>query len=142
MDIVDTARRSEMMARIGPRNTAPEMAVRRAAHRLGYRFRVHRKDLPGKPDVVFPRHRLAVFVHGCFWHRHLGCSNCTSPKTRQEFWSAKFSATVSRDARALAALHELRWRTLVIWECETERPDVLDRLLTAELNEEVAAKCA
>lgn len=142
MDIVDTARRSEIMARIGPRNTAPEMAVRRAAHRLGYRFRLHRKDLPGKPDVVFPRHRLAVFVHGCFWHRHPGCSNCTSPKTRPEFWSAKFSGTVARDARVLAALHEFRWRTLVIWECETERPDVLDRLLTAELNEEVAAQCA
>jgi DNA mismatch endonuclease (patch repair protein) len=142
VDIVDPARRSRMMARIGPRNTAPEMVVRRAAHRLGYRFRLYRRDLPGRPDVVFPRHRLAVFVHGCFWHRHPGCSNCTSPKTRPEFWSAKFRATVARDARAIAALRELGWRTLVIWECETEASGRVEGVLQARLSEEAVAKCA
>jgi DNA mismatch endonuclease (patch repair protein) len=118
-----------MMARIGPRDTAPEIAVRRVAHRLGYRFRLCRKALPGRPDIVFPRYQLAVFVHGCFWHRHEACANCTMPKTRQEFWSGKFLATVARDRRNLDALHALGWRTFIIWECETEEPGAVERLL-------------
>jgi DNA mismatch endonuclease (patch repair protein) len=132
-DIVDRQTRSEMMARIGPRDTVPELAVRRAAHRLGFRFRLHRKDLPGTPDLVFPRHCLAVFVHGCFWHRHEGCPNCTNPKTRPEFWASKFVGNVARDRRSILALECLGWRTLVVWECETEDPAFLDKLVADAL---------
>jgi DNA mismatch endonuclease, patch repair protein len=143
-DIVDRARRSEMMARIGPRNTAPEMVVRRIAHRLGYRFRLHRKDLPGRPDLVLPRHRLAVFVHGCFWHRHEACANCSMPKTRPAFWCAKFAATVARDRRHIEALHALGWRTLIVWECETEMQGLVEKILRRVLADggHNAARCA
>lgn len=129
VDVVDKAKRSQIMARIGPRNTAPEMAVRRAVHRLGYRFRLHRKDLPGCPDLVLPRHQLAVFVHGCFWHRHEACTNCSMPKTRIDFWATKFGATVARDRRNIETLHALGWRTLVVWECETEKKGLVEDIL-------------
>ena len=119
------------MARIGPRDTVPEMAVRSAAHRMGLRFRLHRKELPGRPDLVFARHRLAVFVHGCFWHRHAGCANCTMPKTRPEFWQQKFRGNVERDRRACEQLDRLGWRTLIIWECETEDTARLHSILFA-----------
>ncbi|MCM8731574.1 very short patch repair endonuclease [Hephaestia sp. GCM10023244] len=119
MDKISPERRSENMRRIGRKDTAPEMVVRRTAHSLGLRYRLHRKDLPGTPDLVFPRQRLAIFVHGCFWHRHTGCRNCTTPSTRQEFWIAKFAANVERDARSERELCELGWQVEVIWECET-----------------------
>ncbi|HUN99509.1 MAG TPA: DNA mismatch endonuclease Vsr [Bradyrhizobium sp.] len=133
MDTVDPKRRSEIMSRIGPRDTAPELAVRRVAHRLGLRFRLHRKDLPGRPDLVFPRYKLAVFVHGCFWHRHQGCQNCSTPKTRPEFWAAKFAATVARDGRAEQALATLGWAVLTVWECEAEDPQAIEMLLRKAL---------
>lgn len=123
------------MARIGPRNTAPELVVRRTAHRLGFRFRLHRNDLPGTPDLVFAGYRLAVYVHGCFWHRHEGCSNSTMPKTRPEFWISKFNSNVARDRRNLVAMDALGWRTLVIWECETEDPALLESLLVRSLSD-------
>ena len=119
VDIVDSKRRSEMMAGIKGRDTLPEITVRRTAHRLGLRFRLFRKDLPGCPDLVFPRHRLAVFVHGCFWHRHDGCQYAYLPKSRIGFWKEKFAGNVERDGRSEDALRELGWRVLVIWECET-----------------------
>lgn len=119
------------MSRIGPRDTLPELAVRRAAHRMGFRFRLHRKELPGRPDLVFARHRLAVFVHGCFWHRHAGCKNATMPKTRPEFWQRKFSGNVERDRRACEKLERLGWRTLIIWECQAEDAARLDSILSA-----------
>lgn len=118
-------RRSALMARIGPRDTAPELRVRRAAHALGARFRLHRRDLPGTPDIVFPGRRLVVFVHGCFWHRHAGCRHATSPKTRIEFWAGKFAANVARDARNRQDLEALGWRVETIWACETVRPEQL-----------------
>ena len=118
-DIVDSKRRSALMARIRGRDTAPELAVRRIAHRMGLRFRLHRKDLPGRPDLVFPKHRLAVLVHGCFWHRHEGCRYASIPKSRGTFWTEKFAANVERDARQEAALRALGWRVSVIWQCET-----------------------
>lgn len=133
-DIVDRQRRSEIMSRIGPRDTAPELAVRRAAHRMGFRFRLHRKELPGRPDLVFPKYRLAVFVHGCFWHRHAGCANCTMPKTRPEFWQRKFQGNVERDYRTCEQLERLGWRTLIIWECETEEPAHLESILSAAID--------
>ena len=119
IDIVDSKRRSEMMAGIKGRDTLPELTVRRTAHRLGLRFRLYRKDLPGCPDLVFPRHRLAVFVHGCFWHRHDGCHYAYLPKSHIGFWREKFAGNVERDGRSENALRELGWRVLVIWECET-----------------------
>jgi DNA mismatch endonuclease (patch repair protein) len=138
-DIVDRRRRSEMMSRIGPRHTKPELVVRRAAHRRGLRFRLHRKDLPGCPDLVFPKYRLAVFVNGCFWHRHKGCRNCSMPKTRPSFWEKKFRGTVERDRRNTKLLAKLGWRTVVIWECETEDSALLTRILTARFSTFVTA---
>ena len=128
-DIVDSKRRSELMAGIRRHDTAPELAVRRIAHRMGLRFRLHRKDLPGRPDLVFPRHRLVVFVHGCFWHRHEGCRYASTPKSRIAFWTEKFAANVARDARQEAALRALGWRVLVIWECESRHKAAVERRL-------------
>ena len=118
------------MSRIRGRDTVPEIVVRRAAHGLGFRFRLCRDDLPGRPDVVFPRHRAVVFVHGCYWHRHEGCRYTYEPKSRVRFWTVKFRQNVARDQRNEAALRALGWRVLVIWECETrKRTDVEERLL-------------
>ena len=118
-DILTKEQRSLNMSRIGARDTGPELVVRRTAHRMGLRFRLYRKDLPGTPDLVFPKHRLAVFVHGCYWHRHDGCRFAYSPKSRVEFWTKKFKQNVARDSRNQSLLRELGWRILVIWECET-----------------------
>ena len=131
IDIVDNKRRSEIMARIRSRDTAPELAVRRIAHRMGLRFRLHRKDLPGRPDLVFPKHRLVVFVHGCFWHRHEGCRRASTPKSRTSFWLEKFAANIDRDARQEAALRALGWRVLVIWQCEIGDDAALECRLAA-----------
>jgi DNA mismatch endonuclease (patch repair protein) len=120
-----------MMARIGPRDTAPELAVRRALHRLGY-FRVHRRDLPGKPDVVLPRHRTIFLIHGCFWHRHPGCRFAYMPKSRVEFWKNKFDGNIARDSKVIRELQERGWTVQVIWECETHDPG-LDRRLREAL---------
>ena len=133
-DIVDSKRRSAMMARVRGRDTAPELAVRRIAHRMGLRFRLHRKDLPGRPDLVFPKHRLAVFVHGCFWHRHKDCRHASTPKTRVAFWDGKFAANVARDARQEAALTRIGWRVLVIWQCETKDEAGVERRLAASVD--------
>ena len=133
-DIVDSQRRSELMASVRGRDTAPELAVRRIAHRMGLRFRLHRNDLPGRPDLVFPKHSLAVFVHGCFWHRHQGCRYASTPKSRIAFWTEKFAANVERDARQEAALRTLGWRTLVIWQCETKDEAAVERRLAASID--------
>lgn len=133
-DIVDRQRRSEMMAGIRGRDTAPEMAVRRVAHRMGLRFRLQRKDLPGRPDLMLPKHRLAVFVHGCFWHRHEGCRYASTPKSRVAFWTEKFESNVARDARQEAALRALGWRVLIIWQCETRDEAAVERRLAASID--------
>ncbi|MDE0627224.1 MAG: DNA mismatch endonuclease Vsr [Bryobacterales bacterium] len=119
-DIFDPAKRSEIMSRIRGRDTKPELLVRRIAHGLGFRFRLHRKDLPGRPDIVFPRYRAVILVHGCFWHRHPDCRFASNPKTRVEYWQKKFEGNVLRDRRNERALTDLGWRTMVIWECETK----------------------
>lgn len=106
------------MSRIRSSNTSPELALRRAMHAIGFRFRLHRKDLPGKPDIVLPRYRAAIFVHGCFWHRHDGCKVASTPKSNTEFWVEKFDRNVTRDARAKQMLEEQGWRVIVVWECE------------------------
>jgi DNA mismatch endonuclease (patch repair protein) len=114
-----SAMRSALMSRVRAKNTKPEIIVRRSAHALGYRFRLHRRDLPGCPDLVFAARKKVIFVNGCFWHRHPGCRMASTPKTRAEFWSTKFSQNVRRDAHAISCLENSGWACLVIWECET-----------------------
>lgn len=128
-DRLSSDARSKLMGRIKGKNTRPEIIVRRVAHALGYRFRLHRRDLPGKPDLVFPRLKKVIFVHGCFWHRH-DCPRGTMPQTNTEFWEAKFRRNVERDEAALEALIDEGWSPLVVWECETRDRDQLERTLT------------
>lgn len=129
MDRLTPERRSWLMSRVGSRDTSTEMRVRRAAHSLGLRYRLHRRDLAGTPDLVFPKHRVVIFVHGCFWHRHPGCKKATTPKSQVVFWQSKFDRNVARDRQAVDELGALGWRVAVIWECETKDAEVLSRLL-------------
>lgn len=129
MRLKTTLERSRLMGRVRQKNTLPELLVRKAAHRLGLRYRLHRADLPGSPDLVFPRHGTVLFVHGCFWHRHDGCRRCTMPKNNEGYWSRKFEDNKVRDRRVSRKLREIGWRTCVVWECEALNPKVLeDRL--------------
>jgi len=129
MDVVDSATRSKMMGSIRGKNTRPEILVRKYLHANGYRFRLHRKELPGNPDIVLPKLHTCIFVHGCFWHRHLGCRYATTPKTNMEFWNEKFEKNVDRDRKALKALAEEGWKIIVIWECEVKSlKDTMDQL--------------
>lgn len=116
-DIMNSQIRSKVMANIRGRDTKPELFLRRALHAQGFRFRVNLRRLPGSPDIVLTKWRAAVFVHGCFWHRHDGCRKATTPSTNTDFWTAKFGANVARDQRALDSLAALKWRTAVVWEC-------------------------
>ena len=128
-DIVSPEVRSRMMRAIGPGNTAPEMRVRRFLHSAGLRYRLHVSGLPGKPDIVLPKFRCVIFVHGCFWHRHTGCHLATTPATRPEFWSQKFQKNVERDHKVQTFLETAGWRVLTIWECETKSDAALHDLL-------------
>lgn len=129
MDHIAPERRSWLMSRVGSKDTSAEMRVRRTAHALGLRYRLHRRDLPGTPDLVFPKDRLVIFVHGCFWHRHPNCKKASMPKSRTEYWQAKFNRNVERDRQTLERLKELGWRTAVIWECETRTEGEIVRSL-------------
>ena len=120
--------RRRLMSRIGRENTKPEILVRQALHRAGIRFRLHRHDLPGSPDVVLPGRRIAVFVHGCFWHRH-DCKAGRVPKTRTEYWEAKFTRNVERDAQTKAALEAFGWAVVVVWECQASQASDLTRIV-------------
>jgi DNA mismatch endonuclease (patch repair protein) len=122
------------MRRVRRKDTKPEMVVRQLVYSAGGRYRLHRKDLPGSPDLVFPGRRKVIFVHGCFWHRHEGCRFASSPKTRREFWEAKFSRNRERDHKALERLDELGWDSLVIWECETRVSEQLSEIIRNFLN--------
>lgn len=130
--------RSAIMARIRKTDTRPEMMVRRAAHRLGYRFRLHRPDLPGTPDLVFPGRRAVIFVHGCFWHQHDGCRLARKPKSRPDYWLPKLRRNQERDSAALVELARMGWRTLVIWECKLRSGVALDQRLRTFLEGEPA----
>ena len=119
MDRISGEHRSWNMSRIKSSNTKPEIIVRSLLHNMGYRFRLHRKDLPGKPDIVLPKYKSVIFVHGCFWHRHKGCKNAASPKTKKTFWREKFKANVERDRKVQKELNSMGWSIQIIWECET-----------------------
>ncbi|WP_371331999.1 very short patch repair endonuclease [Bosea sp. BIWAKO-01] len=126
---MDQAVRSRIMRSIRQKDTKPELVVRRAVHAMGFRFRLHRRDLPGSPDLVLPRLRKVIFVHGCFWHQHAGCRSATRPRTRTSYWHPKLDGNVARDARALVDLKMLGWNALVLWECELRDPTVLQTRL-------------
>lgn len=128
-DVLTKDQHSYCMSRIGGKNTRPELVVRSLVHRIGYRFRLHRSDLPSKPDLVLPRHNKVIFVHGCFWHRHPRCRYTTTPKTRTAFWQEKFEQNKKRDRRTPRQLRKLGWDVLVAWECETKDPQRLVRRL-------------
>ena len=130
MDIVDSTTRSRMMAGIRSKNTKPEMTVRRYLHARGFRYRLHARDLPGSPDLVLPKYRVAILVHGCFWHRHTRCRFATTPVSNVERWNVKFQANVDRDAKKITLLKKAGWRVIVVWECELRlnAADRLDRL--------------
>mgnify|MGYP000863008343 CR=1 FL=1 len=130
MDRISPQKRSEVMSRIKGKNTKPELVVRRLLHRMGYRFRLHRKDLPGKPDIVLPKWRTAIFVHGCFWHGH-ECPRGSTPASNVEFWSEKIRRNKERDQRAVSALGNAGWQVLTLWECELKVLDDLTKRLEA-----------
>ena len=117
------------MSQIGSKDTQPELIVRRLLTEMGLRYRLHRRDLPGKPDIVFGPRRLVLFVHGCFWHRHRGCRMASTPSANAAFWQSKFDANTARDRRNTTALKRAGWRVAVIWECETRQPERLARRL-------------
>jgi DNA mismatch endonuclease (patch repair protein) len=127
-DIVDPVTRSRMMSGIRGRNTGPELAVRHHLHRAGLRYRLHGRRLPGRPDIVLPRYRAVVFVHGCFWHRHAGCRYAYQPKSNVEFWNAKFRENVERDSRVEEALSSSGWTVHVVWGCQAGDSGVLRQL--------------
>ncbi len=129
-DIVDAATRSRMMSGIRGKDTRPERTVRSSLHKSGLRFRIHRKDLPGTPDIVLPRYNAVILVHGCFWHRHPHCRFAYTPASRREFWTAKFDENVARDRQKQKRLRDLGWRVFVVWECEVGDARRLEELQT------------
>jgi DNA mismatch endonuclease (patch repair protein) len=133
-DVFSKEKRSWIMSRVKGRDTKPERLVRSLAHRMGYRFRVHGLDLPGNPDIVLPRHGKVIFVHGCFWHGHKTCSRSLRPKTNESFWNKKLDGNIQRDKRFHKALRRLGWKVLVVWECETQKPEKVLKKLERFLN--------
>lgn len=143
-DFLTPSERSERMSRIRGKDSQPELALRRVLHRLGLRYRLHDNRLPGKPDLVFPRHKAVVFVHGCFWHRHDGCKIATTPKSNTPFWVEKFGKNTARDKRNIEALQASGWRVCIAWECELASAakaeatgNRLARLILGEISEEL-----
>jgi DNA mismatch endonuclease (patch repair protein) len=132
-DVFSKEKRSQVMSRIRGKNTNPERLLRSLLHTAGYRFRLHSSDLPGRPDIVLPRYRTVLMVHGCFWHRHSGCRFAYEPKTRIAFWREKFARNVERDRRSNKALRKLGWRVLTVWECELRNPERVMAAIEAAL---------
>lgn len=138
MDSLTPAKRSWNMSRIRGRDTKPELALRSALHRLGYRFRLSDRNLPGRPDIVLPKYKTAVFVHGCFWHRHKGCKYAYNPKSRVEFWQHKFEENTARDERNINDIRSNGWIPVVVWECQIKHDlDSCIRLLTEQLHSSI-----
>ena len=126
--------RSRNMSAIKSKNTKPEIIVRKLLHSKGYRFRLHKKDLPGSPDIVLPKYKTVIFVHGCFWHRHQNCKYASNPKTRREFWEKKFKENIERDKKTQEKLQNLGWKTKIVWECEIKKQDKLIKKIEDFLN--------
>jgi DNA mismatch endonuclease (patch repair protein) len=138
MDTLSPEMRSAQMAKIRSKDTSPELAVRRMVHRMGFRYRLHVGSLPGKPDLVFPAKRKAIFVHGCFWHRHGAiCPLSRMPKSRIEFWQAKLAQNKKRDEKTRRKLRAAGWRTMVVWECQLKHPETLEKRLLKFLGGEL-----
>ena len=135
VDTISPEHRSWNMLRIKGKNTKPEFIVRSLLYKMGYRFRLHRKDLPGTPDIVLPKYKTVIFVHGCFWHRHKGCKYAYTPKSRVKFWKDKFTETVKRDKQHLKQLKENGWKVFIVWECETKDMDRLKKIINKILQE-------
>lgn len=133
MDVFTREKRSQIMSRISGKNTKPEIIVRSLLHNLGYRFRLHRKDLPGKPDITLPKHKKTIFVHGCFWHGHTGCSRSKRPSTNKEFWCEKLDKNIERDKATVKALEQSGWSVLTVWTCEVKDKDKLKAKLLSFL---------
>ena len=129
MDTLTQNERSRLMGRVRSRDTSPELVVRRLLHALGYRYRLHARALPGRPDIVFTARRKVIFIHGCFWHQHEGCAAGRVPKSNTAFWNEKFRGNRARDKRAVGALLSTKWDVCVLWECELADPDALARTL-------------
>lgn len=131
-DHLDKEKRSWNMSRIQSKDSIAEIKVRSALHNAGYRFRLHKKDMPGKPDIVLPKYKTVIFIHGCFWHRHKGCSKASEPKTNKEYWLSKFQRNVDRDCRTRQQLQDLHWNVIVLWECEIRKfnsNDIVSKIL-------------
>jgi len=137
MDRLSRSHRSWNMSKIKNRNTSTELKVRSLLHEMGYRFRLHRKDLPGKPDIVLPKYRTVIFVHGCFWHRHPECKYAYTPKSNVEFWEKKFKANVERDKKNMETLQKIGWKVIVIWECQIRSLESLTYWLKITLSNPV-----
>lgn len=137
VDNLSIEQRRKNMRRIRAQNTKPELIVRSAVHKMGFRFRLHVSKLPGKPDIVLARHAKVIFVHGCFWHQHAGCVRCTTPNTNRGYWVPKLSGNIKRYERVENALHNLGWEVLVVWECETKDTTLLQDKLSRFLNTEL-----
>ncbi|MEA3364021.1 MAG: very short patch repair endonuclease [Candidatus Hydrogenedentes bacterium] len=135
-DLFSKTKRSWIMSRVKNRDTKPEIVVRSLVHRLGYRFRIHRRDLPGNPDIVLPKHKKLIFVHGCFWHGHKGCPRSKRPTTNSDFWSRKLDANIERDKKLRRKLRRMGWKVLVVWECETREPHKVLKKLEKFLDDE------
>lgn len=125
MDVFSREKRSQIMSHVGGKNTKPELIVRSILHRMGYRFRLHRRDLPGKPDITFPKYKKVIFIHGCFWHGHEGCPKSKRPDTNKEFWNKKLDKNIARDKINMEKIKELGWDVLVVWTCELKNMDTL-----------------
>jgi DNA mismatch endonuclease (patch repair protein) len=134
MDKISRQQRSKNMAAVRGKNTTPELIVRHVLHAMDYRFRLHRKDLPGKPDIVLPKYRTCIFVHGCFWHQHLGCKRASQPSSNKDFWLNKLQRNIERDKQNCLALQDQGWKVLVIWECETKDSIELKQKLRDNMN--------
>jgi len=139
VDVFSQKKRSEIMQKIGPKHSEPERYVRSLVHRMGYRFRLHRKDLPGTPDMVFPKYRKVIFVHGCFWHGHKGCKKSKLPETNTAFWKEKISKNIKRDYSNYNDLKSLGWDYLVLWQCQIKKKKIgcLEKKIVSFLTESV-----
>ncbi|MFU8858363.1 MAG: very short patch repair endonuclease [Deferrisomatales bacterium] len=135
-DVFSKEKRSWIMSRVKGRDTKPEVLVRSFVHRMGFRFRIHRRDLPGSPDIVLPRHKKVIFVHGCFWHGHKRCRRAKRPTTNEGFWNQKLDGNVKRDMRFRRRLRQIGWEVLVVWQCEIRSPEKLLRKLEGFLHDE------